>query len=226
VTNLIQGTKASLGGDVHPPGELFAPGQGYDLSAGELVRWKWFQRWRRLEAPSVNAWLAGRRGRGLDLGSGLGPYLARAAGNGSQITAVDVSAGMLAESARRRRRGISWKLGDVRDIPVGSRSMDWVLCNRVLSHVHMPEAALNEILRVCADGASILLSDIHPLHRYSATRLPLEKRKISIETFKHELASHVEIFQRSPRVKGMRWKVIQNPSNAAPLLWLLEVRIR
>jgi ubiquinone/menaquinone biosynthesis C-methylase UbiE len=60
------------------------------------------------------------------------------------------------------RRQMSLVQGDVRDVPFATRSFDYVLSTRVLSHLSTPSLVFCEFSRVAKVGARLLITDVHP----------------------------------------------------------------
>jgi len=111
-------------------------------------------------AAMVNA------GEAADLGCGPG-YLAVAIAKGipaMHVIGVDLSEDMLAlAQAEARRSGVedrvSFRFGDVRQIPFEDSSLDFVVSTLSLHHWRDPIVVLDEIERVLVPGGSFLIFD-------------------------------------------------------------------
>lgn len=90
----------------------------------------------------------------VDLGSGTGSGAEQL---GPHALAFDSSAVMTGESARR---GIPTCRADVEELPIRTNSLGGVRCDRVLYHLHQPERALAEAVRVTSPGGRIVCT--HP----------------------------------------------------------------
>ena len=103
--------------------------------------------------------------RVLDVGCGPGTItvgLARYVGEG-RVTGVDASEEVLAEAraevARRRRRNLSFEVGDVYRLRMPDGAFDVVHAHQVLQHLSDPVAALVEMRRVCRPGGTVAARD-------------------------------------------------------------------
>jgi SAM-dependent methyltransferase len=102
--------------------------------------------------------------RVLDLGCGVGtdvPDLARAVGPSGTVLAVDFSRAMVARTLRDTRteptvRGV---VADARRLPFVSDCFDRCRTDKVLQHVHDPELAVREIVRVTRPGGGIVIAE-------------------------------------------------------------------
>jgi hypothetical protein len=50
-------------------------------------------------------------------------------------------------------------------------------------------AVFNEFARVTKPGAVLLITDVHPEHRYSEMSIPTNDERISIQTYKHPISA-------------------------------------
>lgn len=93
----------------------------------------------------------------LDVACGTG-ILARTAadrvGQSGHLTGLDLNEGMLSV-ARRLRPDITWRQGDVSDLPFGSEEFDSVLCQSALMFFPDATRALTEMARVCKPGGVV-----------------------------------------------------------------------
>ena len=101
----------------------------------------------------------------LDVGAGQGTQALRLARRGHQVTAVDVSARMLAPLAAELdadpavRRAVSVLVADVRELAGNSAvaTYDLVLCHGVLMYLDDPEPALTGLAAATAPGGVLSL---------------------------------------------------------------------
>jgi ubiquinone/menaquinone biosynthesis C-methylase UbiE len=123
---------------------------------------------------------------GVDIGCGPGQIILKLARRlrGWRFAGVDRSANMVrqalaARDAMARRAGgdlvsrVQFFVGDGSALPFADAGMDLALCNSVLHHLREPAKLFEEIARVAAPGAAILLRD---LQRPSRPRYPLHVR--------------------------------------------------
>jgi len=103
----------------------------------------------------------------VDLGSGAGndAFVARSeVGESGRVIGIDFTPAMI-EKARANAlklgyKNISFRLGDIEDMPVASQSADVVISNCVLNLVPNKEGVLKEIHRVLKPGGHFSISDV------------------------------------------------------------------
>jgi SAM-dependent methyltransferase len=110
--------------------------------------------------PELRAALAARLPRVADIADlGCGPGLdgAQFARDGHRVTGVDRSAGMLAHAARALPGRVA--RGDLRRLPLASRSIDGIWCSASLLHVPHDQttATLGEMRRILRPGGCLAL---------------------------------------------------------------------
>ena len=120
------------------------------------------------------SWAAWSRALGLllppldvaDLGCGEGYLTVETARWARHVTAIDRSQGVLARAkalaARKRLSNITWKKGDLEQLPIDDRTMDVALLSQALHHAADPAAALEEAARVLKPGGRLLILDLRP----------------------------------------------------------------
>jgi ubiquinone/menaquinone biosynthesis C-methylase UbiE len=133
-----------------------------------------FNRIAALPQMRLLRWFVARRavamtqaGQAVDLGSGPGHLvikLAQAAPD-LMVTGIDLSDEMLAEAERYARRSgledrITFKRGNVAQIPFPDSSLDLVVSTLSLHHWSDPVGVLDEIVRVLRPGGSFLVFDL------------------------------------------------------------------
>jgi ubiquinone/menaquinone biosynthesis C-methylase UbiE len=112
----------------------------------------------RTHGPSI-------RGRAvLELGCGTGKNTEWLAANCRTVTALDVSEGMLAAAgARVSASHVSFVQHDLLNPwPVADGSMDLVVGNLVLEHIHDLAPMFRECARVLRRGGKLYVSELHP----------------------------------------------------------------
>jgi ubiquinone/menaquinone biosynthesis C-methylase UbiE len=107
------------------------------------------------------------RGAAVDLGCGPGYLVVEMARQAPElhVTGVDLSDEMLAEAedyARRHDMGqtVSFRKGDVQQIPFADGSVDLVVSTLSLHHWSDPVAVLDDVARVLSPGGSFLVFDL------------------------------------------------------------------
>ncbi|MBK8798463.1 MAG: class I SAM-dependent methyltransferase [Anaerolineales bacterium] len=102
--------------------------------------------------------------RVLDAGSGAGHTALALAPGAAQVTAVDLSAAMLAQGQRlaqeRGQDNITFEVGDVEALTFAAASFDLVASRYSAHHWPHPQQALREFRRVLRPGGRVLVSDI------------------------------------------------------------------
>ena len=70
--------------------------------------------------------------------------------------------GAKALAERRGMKNISWKRGDMENLPLEDGSMDIALLSQALHHAADPNAALREAARILKPGGRLLILDLRP----------------------------------------------------------------
>ena len=120
------------------------------------------------------SWAAWSRALGMllppldvaDLGCGEGYLTVETARWARHVTAVDRSQGVLARAKalalRKRLSNITWKKGELENLPIDDRSMDVALLSQALHHAADPAGALAEAARILTPGGRLLILDLRP----------------------------------------------------------------
>jgi ubiquinone/menaquinone biosynthesis C-methylase UbiE len=133
-----------------------------------------FNRVARMPQMKLMRWFVARRAAGMaargeavDLGCGPGYLVVELARQAPElhVTGVDLSDEMLAEAedyARQHGAGlvVSFRKGDVQQIPFEDGSVDLVVSTLSLHHWSEPAAVLDEVDRVLRPGGSFLIFDL------------------------------------------------------------------
>lgn len=148
-----------------PPARIVPVREGYDRWAAiydeednALVRLE-----ERHLPPLLD--VAELRGRAvLDVGCGTGRHAVRLAQAGADVTAVDISEGMLARArAKAGALPVRFLVHDLtQPLPLPDATFDLVLSCLVLEHIADVDAFLAELARVCRPGGAVVLSAMHP----------------------------------------------------------------
>ena len=99
----------------------------------------------------------------LDAGCGTGRWAAEAAARGARVVGVDCCDEMLKVAAGKDGLTGRLVLADNRRLPLRSGCIDFAICSFSLSYLQDPWQAVEELDRATKPGASIVLSDFHPL---------------------------------------------------------------
>ncbi len=104
------------------------------------------------------------RTRYADLGIGDGLLTLMLAEVAAQVTAVDLSAEMLAQLATRAKAkgftNIEYVEGDIEDLPLSDASHDVVVASQALHHARTPARCLAEASRLLVRGGRLLVIDL------------------------------------------------------------------
>jgi ubiquinone/menaquinone biosynthesis C-methylase UbiE len=103
-----------------------------------------------------------------DLGAGEGTLAQLLAQRAKKVIAVDNSKKMVAFGAALARqhglRNLEYRLGDLEDIPIRSRSMDLAFLSQALHHASHPERAIAEAWRILKPGGRVAVLDLNRHH--------------------------------------------------------------
>jgi len=148
------------------------PGDHIGIDDPEIA--EGFNRVAQMPQMKLMRWFVARRatgmlahGEAIDLGCGPGYLVAEMVRQapGLHVTGVDLSEEMLAEArAYAQQRGmaqaVSFRKGDVQQIPFEDGSVDLVVSTLSLHHWSAPVAVLDEVARVLRPGGSLLIFDL------------------------------------------------------------------
>ncbi|HZW22832.1 class I SAM-dependent methyltransferase [Noviherbaspirillum sp.] len=99
--------------------------------------------------------------RVLDVATGTGWAARRVAARGAQVTGIDLGADLI-EAARARANDeqlkIDFQVGDAESLPFENKTFDAVISTFGVMFASRPEAAANELSRICKPGGRIALT--------------------------------------------------------------------
>lgn len=101
-------------------------------------------------------------GAALDAACGTGRWSKFLAERGFAVIGVDESPEML-ERATSKLPSVDFRRADVRSLPVGSESLDLVVCSLALTHLPELDNVMAEFARVLRPGGAAIVSNIHHL---------------------------------------------------------------
>jgi ubiquinone/menaquinone biosynthesis C-methylase UbiE len=113
-------------------------------------------RWLIPRMPQI----AGKRF--VDIGCGTGRWLRWSVERGARAAGVDLSLPMLREAARKPQVAGRVVHCNALRAPFRDGCADIVLSTLALGHLRPIEAAMEEIARIAAPGATVLITDFHP----------------------------------------------------------------
>lgn len=170
---------------------VYSAREGYKRALPSLDAWVWNRLWEACERPLVLAWLRSFLPAGarlLDIGCGHSPYLPLIRERLEAYHGIDLCPEYFPTHPFRRDAGVFLHAGDVVEWGFPSARFDAVLCNRVMSHVSSFPGLLAQCARLLKPGGFLVLTDVHPAHRYTHTGIPAPEGKIFVRAHKHPLA--------------------------------------
>lgn len=120
------------------------------------------------------SWAAWSRALGMlippydvaDLGCGEGYLTVETARWARHVIAVDRSTGVLARAkalaARKKLSNITWKKGELEQLPIDTGTMDVALLSQALHHADEPAESIKEAARILKPGGRLLILDLRP----------------------------------------------------------------
>lgn len=122
----------------------------------------------------------------LEVGCGAGTLAINLAGQGFDVTGLDVSGEALRIARGRASESgleVKWKEGFAEHIPFGDKSFDYVTCCHTLEHVKDLDKAVNELKRVARKKVIVLL--------------PKQKYRLYAENY------HTQFFEREDQLTSV-----------------------
>ncbi len=151
-----------------------------------------------LDEPVVLAALGDVKGRAvLDMGCGTGRYALWLAEQGAHVTAIDFSAGMLAEARQKPfAQQVKFIEHDLHEpLPFGDEQFDAVVSGLVLEHVRDLDVFFGEVRRVLKPTGRAVISAMHPAMflRGSQARFtdPTSGELVQVGSISHSLSDFV-----------------------------------
>ncbi len=147
-------------------------GKGDDARLQEVLRQREEEFTHERGLVPGKSWTAWARALGhllpplrvADLGCGEGYLALEASGWASRVLAVDVSEQSLARAKAlaeaKGAKNISYRRGDIEDLPLETGSVDVALLSQALHHAKEPARAIREAVRILAPGGILLLLDL------------------------------------------------------------------
>ena len=133
----------------------------------------------------------------LELACGTGRHTIRLADAGAKVTAVDFSAGMLAEAKKRLdgREVVLREVNLLERLPFDDSTFEVVVCCLALEHIEALAPLFAEVARVLRPGGGFVVSDMHPAMRLRGNQAafddPRDGTDVRVEGFEHPVATYV-----------------------------------
>jgi ubiquinone/menaquinone biosynthesis C-methylase UbiE len=114
----------------------------------------------------IQALRAGGTDHALDVGCGTGLFTLALAAHVAHVTGIDLTPEMLAQARGLQAEldipNVSWQHGDALPLPFADGTFQIVLTKATFHHFVDPTAILAQMIRVCAPGGRISVSDMTP----------------------------------------------------------------
>jgi SAM-dependent methyltransferase len=150
----------------------------HGTDAGQLVPGRSWAAWARaigMLLPPL---------RVADVGCGEGYLTVETARWAAHVVAVDRSPEVLARAqalgARRGVTNITWRVGEIEQVPLADASVDVVLLSQALHHAADPAQALAEAARILVPGGRVLILDLRR-HDQAWVRDRLDDRHLGFD---------------------------------------------
>lgn len=99
-----------------------------------------------------------------DLGAGEGLISQLLARRAEKVVCVDNSPKMVEFGSELAKKNgftnLSYKLGDIEDVPLGDQSVDLAILSQALHHAPHPEVAITEAFRILKPGGQVIVLDL------------------------------------------------------------------
>ena len=99
-----------------------------------------------------------------DLGAGEGLISQLMARRAAKVWCIDNSPRMIEVGTELAKKNglanLSYKLGDIEDVPLANKSVDLAILSQALHHAQHPQTAINEAFRILRPGGQLLLLDL------------------------------------------------------------------
>lgn len=162
----------------------------------------------------------------LELGCGTGKNTAFLAEHAKRVVAVDFSEGMIARAhSRIVTSNVQFLRHDVREVwPVPSASVDVVVANLILEHVHDLAIVFFEAARVLRPKGQFFFCELHPYRQLTGGQAqftdPRTGETVRVTAHVHTVSEYVNLgIEAGLRVRALgEWTEEGAPEDAPPRL--------
>jgi ubiquinone/menaquinone biosynthesis C-methylase UbiE len=133
----------------------------------------------------------------LELGCGTGKNTSFLAEHARRVVAMDFSEGMIARAHERiATSNVQFVRHDVRDVwPVPPASVDVVVANLILEHVHDLAVVFFEMARVLRPGGQVFICELHPYRQLQGGQAqftdPRTGERVQVTAHIHTVSEYV-----------------------------------
>jgi len=127
----------------------------------------------------------------LDVACGAGAMALKLAPRVRRVTGIDLTEAMLVEAqaaaARQGATNVSWRAGDVGELPFAPQTFSLVVSQAAFHHFDRPRQVLAEMARVCRTGGQVVVVDVAPDPGKAAAYDALERARDPSHVHAHPL---------------------------------------
>ncbi len=140
----------------------------------------------------------------LELGCGTGKNTPLLAEIGERVTAVDFSAGMIAQAkAKITAPNVTFQAADItRPWPTANSAFNLITCNLILEHVADLDFIFAEAGRSLAAGGKLFISELHPFKQYQGSKAQFQQGEAT--TFIPAYVHHISDFLTAAKENGLK----------------------
>lgn len=162
----------------------------------------------------------------LELGCGTGKNTSFLAEHAKRVVAMDFSEGMIARAHERiATSNVQFVRHDVREVwPVPPASVDVVVANLILEHVHDLAVVFFEMARVLRPGGQVFICELHPYRQLQGGQAqftdPRTGEQVQVTAHVHTVSEYVNGgIEAGLELRALgEWIEDEAPDGAAPRL--------
>lgn len=167
--------------------KVFDSKKGYNLAAGEYDKKEtYLDSFEKDKLIPLLGDIAGKKI--LDVGAGTGRLSLRMKKLGADVTAMDISQGML-NVLKNKNKNIAITFGEAEDIPFPNNVFDFVVAAFLIVHLKDPSKFFDEAYRVLKHGGKLIVTNIN---QKDPPEIKTKSGIIKIESYYHRPDAVVE----------------------------------